>query len=62
MKPFSELDRLKKENAALRGVLQDLALYLSVGVGDDKTTPEEYGKRIRWGIDHLITLDRNHRL
>jgi hypothetical protein len=38
-----------------RDVLADLSSYVGAGIGDESTTPEQYGERIRWGIDHLCS-------
>lgn len=39
-------------------ILAGLSSFLGAGLGDDSTTPEEYGRRIRWGIDHIGTVYR----
>lgn len=33
-------------------VLASLSSYLGAGLGDDKTTADQYDMRIRWGIDY----------
>ncbi len=50
----AELATLRAERDDFRDTLSGLALYLSVGSGDDTTTAEQYDKRIMWGIDHLL--------
>ena len=39
---------------ALRDVLSVLSSYVSAGMGDDATTPQQWNERIRWGIDFLV--------
>lgn len=41
------------------GALETLASigsYLGAGIGDDMTTPDEYHKRIMWGIDYHASV------
>ena len=37
-----------------RETLSALSSYLGAGMGDDKTTPEQFRERIDWGVDHQI--------
>ena len=48
-------DAAQAREAAL-SVLSGLSSYLGAGLGNDDTTPEQYDKRIRWGIDHQIAV------
>lgn len=50
----AELATLRAERDDFRDTLSGLALYLSVGSGDETTTAEQFDKRIMWGIDHLL--------
>jgi hypothetical protein len=47
------------ERAGVVEILANLSSYLGAGIGDDTTTPEEYDRRIRWGIDHIGRVYRD---
>lgn len=44
---------LEQERDELRDVLEELSLYLSVGMGDETTTAKQYKERILEGIKML---------
>jgi len=45
--------RIEQERDELRDVLEQLSLYLSVGMGDETTTAKQYKERILEGIKML---------
>lgn len=45
--------RLERERDEARGALSEIALYLSVGMGDETTTAQQYKQRILEGIKML---------
>lgn len=47
-------DNLRENNEAV-SVLSSISSYLGAGMGDENTTPDEFEKRIRWGIDHHVS-------
>lgn len=48
---------MEDDNEALN-VMAGISSYLGAGLGDDDTTADQYGKRIRWGLDnhHNMTV------
>lgn len=42
-------------NGDALSVLSGISSYLGAGMGDENTTPAEFEKRIRWGIDHHVS-------
>lgn len=48
-----EICSLKEQRNELRDVLEELSLYLSVGMGDETTTAKQYKERILEGIKML---------
>lgn len=48
-----EIRSLKEQRNELRDVLEELSLYLSVGMGDETTTAKQYKERILEGIKML---------
>ena len=45
--------QLERERNEAMDVLSNLSHYLSCGLGDENTTPQDYGARIRGGINAL---------
>lgn len=55
-RPFEAIDlarKLEQERDEAMDVLSNLSHYLSCGLGDENTTPQDYGARIRGGINAL---------
>lgn len=52
----AENERLARERDEARDVLSGLSSYVGAGLGDDNTPIDDYGKRIRWGIDHMCDV------
>ena len=50
---FEEIQKVCKERDEAREVLSELLLYLSAGMGDETTTPQQYQTRILEGIKML---------
>ena len=48
-----DIHKICKERDELRDVLEELSLYLSVGMGDETTTAKQYKERILEGIKML---------
>jgi hypothetical protein len=51
--PVEHSERLERERDEARDVLSEIALYLSVGMGDETTTAKQYKERILEGIKIL---------
>lgn len=51
--PYETALRLERQRDEAMDVLSNLSHYLSCGLGDEKTTAQEYGARIREGINAL---------
>ena len=51
--PVEHSERLELERDGARDVLSEIALYLSVGMGDKSTTAKQYYERILEGIKML---------
>lgn len=49
----AENQRLRAEVKALREALSTLSSYVGAGLGDEKTTPQQFIARINWGINHI---------
>lgn len=50
----AQLEAARAEVEALRGVLSALSMSVSAGMGDEKTTPDQWFERISWGIDFAM--------
>jgi hypothetical protein len=48
-----EVNKLCNQRDAAMGVLEEISLYLSSGIGDENTTAQQYKERILDGIKHL---------
>ena len=48
-----EVNKLYNQREAAMGVLEEISLYLSSGIGDENTTAQQYKDRILDGIKHL---------
>ena len=51
--PVEHSERLERERDEARDALSEIALYLSVGMGDESTTAKQYYERILEGIKML---------
>ena len=51
--PVEHSERLERERNEARDVLSEIALYFSVGMGDETTTAKQYYERILEGIEML---------
>ena len=51
--PARRLAQVERERDEARDALSEIAFYLSVGLGDETTTPQQYKERILDGIKML---------
>jgi hypothetical protein len=52
-KLFEKIHKIEKERNEYRDVLSYIAFQLSVGLGDENTTAEQYKKKIDEGLKNL---------
>lgn len=51
---YKESESLHSQVQDLRAALASISLFVSAGIGEEDTTAEEYAKRIKDGIEHMV--------
>ena len=49
-----QIQELKEERDSYKAALASISLFVSAGIGEEDTTAEDYAKRIKDGIVHMV--------